>query len=59
MWLHLTGVSGDSVLVNMANIVSISTLAGKTYLWSVNSDQDTMIVRESLEYIESRLGIVR
>jgi len=56
MWIMLTDVSGEKLAINFNHVLSYNAYGTGTRILTMSADQ-TFFVKESLEDIESRLGI--
>ena len=56
MWITLTDVSGEKLAVNFNHVLSYNAYGTGTRIVTLSADL-TFFVKESLEEIESRLGI--
>ena len=56
MWIMLTDVSGEKLAINFNHVLSYNAYGTGTSILTMSADQ-TFFVKESLEEIESRLGI--
>jgi len=56
MWIMLTDVSGEKLAINFNHVLSYNAYGTGTRILTMSVDQ-TFFVKESLEDIESRLGI--
>ncbi|MFQ0814173.1 hypothetical protein AVM02_14230 [Brucella anthropi] len=56
MWIMLTEVNGDKLAVNFNHVLSYNVYGTGTRIVTLSADQ-TFFVKESIEEIETRLGI--
>ncbi|WP_343314271.1 hypothetical protein AAIB41_03715 [Brucella sp. BE17] len=57
MWIMLTDVSGEKLAVNFNHVLSYNAYGTGTRIVTLSTDQ-TLFVKESIEEIATKLGIV-